>query len=165
MLLPLCVWGAASPPFLNQTQVNNQEKKLAVVLANARFHVHKSGELIATEDNKRFFVIDGMISLASANDQDELDVIKPYQITVDGKQTYYKAVCETAEHADGNTGRADEGNSGDKPLNYFELEEKEDPEDFLKDMDRDVKGCLYKIAAILLSIALFFSIVKYFHFL
>lgn len=120
----------------------------AILIKNSSLYVNQNGELIATEDFKRFFPIDGMYS-NNTGDIIIIDNILPYQYSKDGIQEYYQVVCETNKDADENDGAEITGDSQDKGINYYELEENEGFDQFIEEMDSSVKGCLYRLLAII----------------
>lgn len=133
----------------------------AIVIKNTSLFVGENGELLATEDFKRFFPIDGFFHVDSKkNDIIILDNICPYQITKDEIQRYYKVVCDGNEATDGNNGTENSDNSEDKGINYYELEESEDVEQFLQEIDAYTKGCAFNIVLFILCAILFFLIIK-----
>jgi len=113
---------------MNTTQV--------ILIKNASFHVNEYG-LMASEDMERYFPIDGLHSINALGDIVCIENILPFQITQDGMQHFYTISCQAEtvpEPADS--------------VNYYELEEREDVEEFIKEMDSSIKGCFFRLAVI-----------------
>lgn len=131
----------------------------SIAIKKSSLYVNQIGELTATEDFNRFFPIDGMYYNGGENDIIMVDNIFPYQYSNHGIQEYYKLVCKTNEAADDNDGSEIAGDSQDKGINYYELEENEGFDQFIEEMDSSVKGCLYRLLVIIVLVFILLLII------
>lgn len=122
----------------------------AMAMSKATFYVNPKGELIATNDSKRFFPIDGLAVFAFPSDETEIDTIKPFQFLNNGMCDYYPLVSKKAPDTD--TVKSEQGNEAEPEMrhetekNYDELADAEGDEDFIKEMDKGINGCAFWIA-------------------
>lgn len=125
-----------------------ETKIKGITIVNAKFFISHTGHLLASEDETRFFPIDGLIAQASALDKEEIDVIKPYQISENGIQTYFTGLCQNAEASNGNNRAENSSNNTSQPVIDYELDETEEIKEFVNDLDKWSKGCFFKFLAI-----------------
>lgn len=67
----------------------------ALIILNSELYVAPNGELVATNDNIKFFPVDGLVE-ELINEEDELH-IQLFQLTSKGMQRYFKASSEVEE--------------------------------------------------------------------
>lgn len=106
--------------------------KNALLILDASLYVAQNGELVATNDNNRYFPVDGFVE-ELINETDDTH-IQPFQTTYYGIQHYFKSLC-TADsvYANGNDGTESGGSREDKSDSNTEL---------IIDLDEVADGCI-----------------------
>lgn len=126
---------------MNTTQV--------VLIKDASLFIGPNGELWASEDMQRYFPIDG-IHYPINDDIVVVENILPFQITHEGTHQFYQFSNNAAEET------TEPANKG---VNYFELEDREDPEGFLEDISKPT-GCLYVLFMLVIIVFTFLMTTK-----